>query len=76
MPPEAAGERLDRFLGALDDVGSRAAAERLLDAGKVLVDGARRPKSHRLTAGEPIEFEAPEREPSALEPEDLDLRVV
>jgi 23S rRNA pseudouridine1911/1915/1917 synthase len=41
-----------------------------------LVDGARRPKSHRLTAGEPIEFEAPEREPSALEPENLDLRVV
>jgi 23S rRNA pseudouridine1911/1915/1917 synthase len=76
VPPEAAGERLDRFLGALDDVGSRAAAERLLDAGKVLVDGARRPKSHRLTAGEPIEFEAPEREPSALEPENLDLRVV
>ena len=76
MPPEAAGERLDRFLGALADVGSRAAAERLLDAGKVLVDGAKRPKSHRLTPGEPIEFESPEREPSTLEPEDLDLRVV
>jgi 23S rRNA pseudouridine1911/1915/1917 synthase len=76
VPPEAAGERLDRFLGDLDDVGSRAAAERLLDAGKVLVDGAKRPKSHRLTAGEPIEFDAPEREPSTLEPEDLDLRVV
>jgi 23S rRNA pseudouridine1911/1915/1917 synthase len=76
VPPEAAGERLDRFLGALDDVGSRAAAERLLDAGKVLVDGAKRPKSHRLTPGEPIEFESPEREPSTLEPEDLDLRVV
>ena len=76
VPPEAAGERLDRFLGALDDVGSRAAAERLLDAGKVLVDGARRPKSHRLTAGEPIEFEAPKRESSALEPENLDVRVV
>jgi 23S rRNA pseudouridine1911/1915/1917 synthase len=76
VPPEAAGERLDRFLGDLDDVGSRAAAERLLDAGKVLVDGAKRPKSHRLTAGEPIEFDAPEREPSTLEPQDLDLRVV
>jgi 23S rRNA pseudouridine1911/1915/1917 synthase len=76
VPPEAAGERLDRFLGALDGVGSRAAAERLLDAGKVLVDGAKRPKSHRLTPGEPIEFESPEREPSTLEPEDLDLRVV
>ena len=30
MPPEAAGERLDRFLAACEGVGSRAAAERLL----------------------------------------------
>jgi lipoprotein signal peptidase len=33
VPPEAAGERLDRYLAGLPDVGSRAAAERLLAAG-------------------------------------------
>jgi 23S rRNA pseudouridine1911/1915/1917 synthase len=75
VPPEAAGERLDHFLGALDDIGSRAAAGRLLEARKVLVAGVPRPKSHRLAGGEPIEFDAPEREPSPLQPEDLDLRV-
>ena len=68
-PPEAAGERLDRFLAALPYVGSRAAAERLLAEGKVLVDGQARAKSHRLTGGEELALEAWQRADSALEPE-------
>jgi 23S rRNA pseudouridine1911/1915/1917 synthase len=40
-------------------VGSRAAAERLLAAGAVLVDGEPRGKSHKLAGGEEIEIEAP-----------------
>jgi 23S rRNA pseudouridine1911/1915/1917 synthase len=40
-------------------VGSRAAAERLLDAGAVLVDGQARGKSHKLAGGEEIEIEPP-----------------
>ena len=51
VPPEAAGERLDRFLA--DHVGSRAAAERAIEAG-VLVDGLTRPKSYRLEGGESL----------------------
>jgi 23S rRNA pseudouridine1911/1915/1917 synthase len=74
-PSEAAGERLDRFLGALEIVGSRASAERLLGEGKVLVDGVPRPKSHRLEGGEEVDLELPERE-TPLEPELVaDLRV-
>jgi 23S rRNA pseudouridine1911/1915/1917 synthase len=69
VPREAAGERLDRFLARLEEVGSRAAAERLLVAGKVHVDGEERPKSHRLAGGEEIAFAPPQREPSRLEPE-------
>jgi 23S rRNA pseudouridine1911/1915/1917 synthase len=38
-------------------VGSRAAAERLLSAGAVLVDGRLRGKSHRLAGGEELEIE-------------------
>ena len=45
VPAEAAGERLDRFLAA--QLGSRAAAERAVDAG-ALVDGVARVKSYRL----------------------------
>jgi 23S rRNA pseudouridine1911/1915/1917 synthase len=71
---EAAGFRLDRFLAGLPEVGSRAAAERLLAAGKVLVDGAPAEKSARLAGGEEIEFEPPE-EPGPLEPEDVGLRI-
>jgi 23S rRNA pseudouridine1911/1915/1917 synthase len=41
-------------------VGSRAAAERLLSAGAVLVDGEARGKSHKLAGGEAIEIEPPE----------------
>jgi 23S rRNA pseudouridine1911/1915/1917 synthase len=69
VPPEAAGERLDRFLAACEGVGSRAAAERLLGDGAVLVDGAPRPKSHRLAGGEEVELELPERRESALSAE-------
>jgi 23S rRNA pseudouridine1911/1915/1917 synthase len=76
VPPGAAGERLDRFLAGLDEVGSRAAAERLLGERRVLVDGAVRAKSYRLEGGEQVELEVPEGRPSTLEPENLDLRVV
>jgi len=60
VPPDAAGERLDRFLARL--LGSRAAAERAV-AGGALVDGSARPKSFRLAGGEQIEL--PEEEAPA-----------
>ena len=75
VPASAAGARLDRFLAQVPEIGSRSAAERVLAAGSVLVDGARRPKSHRLAAGESIELEPPVAEPSPLEPEAMDVRV-
>jgi 23S rRNA pseudouridine1911/1915/1917 synthase len=75
VPPEAAGERLDRFLAGLEEVGSRAAAERLLGERRVLVDGSVRAKSHRLGGGERLEVSIPEREVSSLEPEELPLRI-
>jgi 23S rRNA pseudouridine1911/1915/1917 synthase len=75
VPPTAAGERLDRFLAALADVGSRSGAERLLAERRVLVDGSPRPKSHRLAGGERLELDLPERRETDLEPEDVPLRV-
>ena len=49
-------------------MGSRAAAERLVSGGDVLVDGVARPKSHRLAGGEEVRFELPEAPPEP-EPE-------
>jgi 23S rRNA pseudouridine1911/1915/1917 synthase len=57
VPAAAEGERLDQFLAG--EAGSRAQAQRLIDAGRVRVDGARQPKRHRVAAGERIEV-APE----------------
>jgi 23S rRNA pseudouridine1911/1915/1917 synthase len=75
VPPDAAGERLDRFLSTLGDVGSRTAAERLLAEKRVRVNGSAEEKSHRLRAGDVLEVEIPERRASELEPEQLDLRI-
>lgn len=75
VPAEAAGERLDRFLASLPEVGSRGAAERLLDDGAALVDGSKRSKSHRLEGGEEVELEVVESSAAGLEPEDVPLRV-
>jgi 23S rRNA pseudouridine1911/1915/1917 synthase len=53
VPAEAAGERLDRWLAS--QLGSRAAAERAVEAG-ALVDGVTRAKSYRLQGGEELEL--------------------
>jgi 23S rRNA pseudouridine1911/1915/1917 synthase len=75
VPESAAGERLDRFLAALPEIGSRAVAERLVRDGGVLVDGSARPKSAKLAGGEELEFEPPVPEPSGLVPEEMELKV-
>jgi 23S rRNA pseudouridine1911/1915/1917 synthase len=49
----AEGERLDQLLAG--PLGSRARAQRLIDAGLVTVDGAVRPKRHRVAVGERVE---------------------
>jgi 23S rRNA pseudouridine1911/1915/1917 synthase len=51
-PPEAAGERLDRFLAA--HLGSRAQAQRRIESGAVSIDGVSARKNVRLHGGETI----------------------
>jgi 23S rRNA pseudouridine1911/1915/1917 synthase len=63
VPPEAAGERLDQFLA--QHVGSRAQAQRRIEAGAVSLDGVLARKNDRLRGGEtiaiaPAVVEAPE----------------
>jgi len=57
VPAAAAGTRLDRFVAG--HVGSRAAAERAVEAG-VLVDGRPRAKSYRLEGGEEVDLQEAE----------------
>ena len=56
---ELAGERLDRVLATVPEIGSRALAARILAEGEVLVDGRAARKSERLRGGETIEYERP-----------------
>jgi 23S rRNA pseudouridine1911/1915/1917 synthase len=58
VAPEDAGKRLDMVLAAV--AGSRTAAQRLIDAGVVTVDGRERPKRWVVAGGERIVFRAPE----------------
>ena len=75
VPDAAAGERLDRYLAGLAEIGSRTLAERLLAAGDVRVDGAVRQKSHRLAGGEEVEFDPPARDDAPLVAEEMQLRI-
>jgi 23S rRNA pseudouridine1911/1915/1917 synthase len=67
--------RLDRFLAELPEIGSRSAAERLVEGGNVLVDGRARPKSFRLEGGEELEVELPPETAREIEAEDVELRI-
>jgi len=69
VPDDAAGERIDRYVASLPQVGSRGEAERLLASGAVLLDGKAPPKSRRLTGGEELAVQLPEpREPEPAGP--------
>ena len=68
VPPEAAGERLDVVLA--DHVGSRTAAQRLIDAGLVTVDGAVKAKRAKVESGQLVAWEPPVEEP-ARAPDDV-----
>ena len=55
VPPSAAGTRLDQFLA--EPLGSRARAQRLIEEGRVRVDGEVRRKRHEVQAGELVEID-------------------
>jgi 23S rRNA pseudouridine1911/1915/1917 synthase len=72
VPAEAAGTRLDRFLAG--PLGSRARAQSLIDAERVRVDGALRPKRHAVKPGERISVDEREPAPDA-EPVDVPFTI-
>ncbi len=74
--PDAAGERLDRYLAQKLPELSRARVQALIDAGKVLVEGKPARASLRLHGAEAISVEVPAPEPIELLPEAIPLSVV
>jgi 23S rRNA pseudouridine1911/1915/1917 synthase len=72
VPAERAGERLDALLA--ERLGSRSRAARLIDEGRVKVDGVVRPKRHKVTGGELVEVDEPA-EPAAPERVDVPFAI-
>ena len=69
------GRRLDSEISARAGV-SRAAAQKWLDAGLVLVDGQARPKQHPTRPGEVVTVTPPPARPLDAQPEDIPLCIV
>ena len=70
------GERLDQFLSRSVEGLTRSAAQRLIEEGLVLVNGAPAAKNRRLQGGETVSLTIPAPEPAQALPEDIPLDVV
>jgi 23S rRNA pseudouridine1911/1915/1917 synthase len=73
---DLAGLRLDVALTRLAPDLSRARAQRLVEDGRVLVDGRPAKPAARLRGGERLELSLPDPEPSGLVAQDLPLAVL
>jgi 23S rRNA pseudouridine1911/1915/1917 synthase len=76
VPAEAAGLRLDRFLGGVRAIGTRSHAKQLIGAARVQVDGIARKSAHALRGGERVVVEVPPPEPLTVAPEAIPLAVL
>jgi 23S rRNA pseudouridine1911/1915/1917 synthase len=74
--PDDAGLRLDAFLAARGTFPSRAAAQRAVEAGEVTVDGAVRPKNHRIEGGERVAIALTAADESGAPPAEVPFQVV
>lgn len=70
------GERADAALARLCPELSRSAAQKLLEAGQVSCHGRILRKNDKLTQGDPLEFQLPQVQEVAIEPENIPLDVV
>ncbi len=76
VPPEAEGTRLDAFLGEREEIGSRSAAQRLIEQGLVTLEGRTQKKNYAVKAGDIFVAELPEAVQTEIAPQDLSLDVV
>jgi 23S rRNA pseudouridine1911/1915/1917 synthase len=75
---DQAGRRLDAVLAAVDGVGSRAAAQRLIESGAVTVNGTARAKRYLLERGDEVRADLgpPPPEPGVIDAQDLGVPIV
>ncbi|WP_298482463.1 RluA family pseudouridine synthase [uncultured Ruminococcus sp.] len=77
IPPEMAGERLDKWLAAQESVSlTRSLLQSRMEQGHITVNGKPVPKNYRQRSGDVVEIVLPEPEPLSLEPENIPLDIV
>jgi 23S rRNA pseudouridine1911/1915/1917 synthase len=71
-----AGARLDRYLGPRLPEFSRAAVQRLIKGGAVLLNGSPARPASRVRDGDRVDVDVPALLPPTVEPEDLPLQIL
>lgn len=73
---EFEGERIDKFLSRLVESSSRTAVQKLIESGKVTVNGNTVAKNYKLSSGDEIVMAENELKPLDAEPENIPLDIV
>lgn len=76
VPENFEGERIDKFLSVLLEDSSRNAIQKLIENGKVLVNGAIVNKKYKVSTDDEITMLPSELKPLDAEPEDIPLDIV
>lgn len=76
VPAAATGSRLDQVLHSNLAEFSRSFLAKMIEAGRVTVDGRRAKPAMRLRGGEEIRFAVPPRDAATIEPEPIPLHVL
>ena len=76
VPPEAAGQRLDRFLSEACEGLTRSALQNLIEEERVQVNGSCVPKRYKTRAGDRVTVEVPDPQPIEAEPQNIPLDIV
>lgn len=76
VPPEQAGERLDKWLAAQELPLTRSAVQGLIESGAVRRNGSCTNKKDKLRAGDQISVQIPDPEPLDVLPQDLPIEIV
>ena len=76
VPENFEGERIDKFLSAILQDSSRNAIQKLIENGKVLVNGAVVNKKYKVSTDDEIRMLPSELKPLDAEPENIPLDIV
>ena len=76
LTADQSGERLDAFLSRQGDNLSRSAAQKLIEAGAVRLNGKLPKKNDRLNLGDTVEYIIPEPKEVDIAPKDIPLEIV